>query len=306
MQQPRKSRAQGGLFAAILALAPALWLAWELGQGLVNPRLAIGAAASAVPRAAAAPTPGIVINPAPRARDWASLALLPDWSGVWNPNISDQNAQIKTNTVPWSPTSAAAVARLAAEEAAGRPKGLFVNCLPEAMPSWMLITHNALEILFTPGRVTFLGESDGNRIRRVYTDGRGHPDDPDPTFHGHSIGHWQKDTLVVDTVGILPQALLAVSEAVGLPNNGDLHIVERWHLTGRDVLSDDLEIEAPRVLTRSWKTTRSYFRQRARKYDLVEGVCLQGYYSARTDGDGNAVFVPIAQTEGGNPVPPGN
>jgi hypothetical protein len=291
-----------GRGGALLLLPAALWL----GPG--NPRLARGAdggAAAAAPRAAG-PAPGIVLNPPPKARDWANLAQLPDWSGVWNPNISDQNAQIKTNPVPWSPKSAAAVARLAAEEAAGRPKGLFVNCLPEAMPSWMLITHNALEILFTPGRVTFLGESDGNRIRRVYTDGRGHPDDPDPTFHGHSIGHWEKDTLVVDTVGILPQALLAVSEAVGLPNNGDLHIVERWHLTGRDVLSDDLEIDAPRILTKPWKTTRSYFRQRARKYDLVEGVCLQGYFSARTDGDGNAVFVPIPQTEGGNPVPPGN
>jgi hypothetical protein len=77
----------------------------------------------------------------------------------------------------------------------------------------MLVTHNAMEILFTPGRVTMLGESDGNRLRRIYTDGRPHPDTPDPTFHGHSIGHWEGDTLVVDTVDILPQAPLAISEA---------------------------------------------------------------------------------------------
>ena len=64
-----------------------------------------------------------------------------------------------------------------AEEKAGRPPPIFVNCLPEAMPSWMLVTHNAMEILFTPGRVTMLGESDGNRLRRIYTDGRGHPND---------------------------------------------------------------------------------------------------------------------------------
>ena len=60
-----------------------------------------------------------------------------------------------------------------------------------------------------------LGESDGNRLRRIYTDGRSHPETPDPSFHGHSIGHWEGDTLVVDTVDILPQAPLAISEAVG-------------------------------------------------------------------------------------------
>jgi hypothetical protein len=245
-----------------------------------------------------------VTNPAPKAQDWADLAKLPDWSGVWNPNISDQNARILTDPVPWKPQAAALVAKLTAEENAGRPKGLFVNCLPEAMPSWMLITHNALEFIFSPGRVTILGESDGNRLRRIYTDGRPHPDDPDPSFHGHSIGHWERDTLVVDTVGILPQTYIAISEAVGVPNNGDLHIIERIHLAGPDILHDDLEIIAPNVLTKPWKTTRSYFRQRARKYDIVEGVCLQGSFSQDVDADGNAAFAPIPQTEGGNPVPP--
>ena len=245
-----------------------------------------------------------IINPPPRPKDWAALAKLPDWSGVWNPNISDQNAQIKTNPVPWKPEIAAQVERLSAEEKAGRPKGLFVDCLPEAMPSWMLLTHNAMEILYTPGRVTLLGESDGNRLRRIYTDGRAHPEDPDPTFHGHSVGHWEGDTLVVDTVAILPQAYLAVSESVGIPNNGDLHVIERIHLGEKDILHVDLEIIAPHILQQPWKTTRKYFRQRARKYDLVEGVCLHGYFAEQKDKDGNDTFVPIPQTEGGNPVPP--
>ncbi len=131
------------------------------------------------------------INPPPQAADWAALAKLPDWSGVWTPNMSDQDARIKGDPIPWNPAAAAQIAKLVAAENAGDPKGLFVNCLPESMPSWMLITHNALEFLFTPGRVTILGESDGNRLRRIYTDGRPHPPDPDPTFHGHSIGHWK-------------------------------------------------------------------------------------------------------------------
>jgi hypothetical protein len=259
---------------------------------------------SGVAIAIAEPPKPTLINAPPRAKDWAKLAQLPDWSGVWNPNVTDQNAQIVSNPMPWKPEVLPQIEQLVAEEKAGRPKGLFVDCLPEAMPSWMLITHNALEFVYAPGRVLILGELDGNRLRRIYTDGRPHPDDPDPSFHGHSIGHWEGTTLVVDTVGILPETYVAVSESVGIPNNGDVHVIERFHLGDKDILHDDIEIIAPHVLSRPWKTTRKYFRQRARKYEIVEGVCLQGYFSTRRDAHGNAVFTPIPQTEGGNPVPP--
>jgi hypothetical protein len=245
-----------------------------------------------------------VMNGAPQTRDWADLAKLPDWSGVWTPNVSDQARRERTDPVPWNPKAAAEVAKLEAAERAGNPKGLFVNCLPESMPSWMLITHNAMEFLFTPGRVTILGEADGNRLRRIYTDGRSHPADPDPSFHGHSVGHWEGDSLVVDTVGVLPETYIAVSEAVGIPNDGDMHILEHIHLAAPDKLQDDLEITAPHVLTRTWKTTRFLFRQRARKYDIVEGVCLQGNFSEGTDAAGDSVFVPAPQTAAGNWLPP--
>ncbi len=244
------------------------------------------------------------ISPPPTPADWSAIARLPDWSGVWTPNISDQNAQIKGNPVPWKPDVQKVIDRLEAEEKAGRPKGLWVDCLPHGMPGWMIKSHNAMEILYTPGRVTMLGEVDGNRLRRIYTDGRGHPDDPDPSFHGHSIGRWEGDTLVVDTVGVLPQTYLAVSEAVGVPNGGDLHVVERIRLADKDILHVSLEIEAPRVLSAPWKTTRIWFRQRARKYDIAEGVCLQGYKRAALDSDGYPAFVAIPQTALGNPVPP--
>jgi hypothetical protein len=268
--------------------------------------LAIGYAAAVAAATGASGAEEAAINAPPKSADWAALAKLPDWSGVWTPNMSDQNARIKTDPIPWNSQAAAEIDKLIAAEKAGDPKGLFVNCLPEAMPSWMLITHNALEFLFTPGRVTILGESDGNRLRRIYTDGRPHPADPDPTFHGHSVGHWDGQTLVVDTVGVLPETYIAPSEAVGLPNNGDMHIVERIHLTGPDTLRDDLEITAPHVLTRTWKTSRILYRQRAKKYDIVEGVCLQGNFSEGKDASGNAVFVPAPQTEGGNVLPAGN
>jgi hypothetical protein len=265
--------------------------------------VAIGFAVAAGGAAAAAGAVEPETNPPPQAADWAALARLPDWSGVWTPSLSDQSARMKADPPAWNPAAAAQIAKLVAAEKAGDPKGLFVNCLPESMPSWMLISHNAVEILFTPGRVTLLGESDGNRLRRIYTDGRGHPADPDPTFHGHSIGHWEGQTLVVDTVGVLPETYIASSEAIGLPNNGDMHIVEHIHLVGPDTLHDDVEITAPHVLARTWKTTLILFRQRARKYDIVEGVCLQGNYSEGKDAAGNDVFVPALQTEGGNVLP---
>ncbi|MEA3139685.1 MAG: hypothetical protein QOK23_1854 [Gammaproteobacteria bacterium] len=232
-------------------------------------------------------------NRAPTLRDWQALAKLPDFSGVWTPFVSDQVAQERTNAPPWTPPIAKHIEQMYAEEKAGRPFPIIDHCFPTGMPSYMLITHNAFELLVTPGRVTLLGEGDGNRLRRIYTDGRPHPADPDPSFHGHSIGHWEGQTLVVDTVALLPQAYLAVNEAVGVPNNGDMHIVERIHLLDAGTLADDLEITANKLLSKPWKTTRKYFRQRAQKYDIVEGVCEQGSYTEATDKDGNAIFAPI-------------
>jgi hypothetical protein len=244
---------------------------------------------------------GVIVNPPPTAQQYADLAKLPDWSGVWIPVVSDQFARIVTDPTPWNEKAAREVAQMVADEEAGRPRPLFVDCLPEGMPAWMLVSHDALEILFTPGRVTLLGATDGNRLRRIYTDGRPHPDDPDPTFHGHSIGHWEGDTLVVDTVALLPQVYVALGEGVGVANNGDMHIVERMHLVDNDYWHNDLEIDAPKILTRPWKTTRIFTRQRARKFDIVEGVCIAGNFSEGIDADGNAKFVPFSHEVGGNP-----
>ena len=243
-----------------------------------------------------------VLNPAPTTQDWADIGKLPDWSGVWNPKISDQDAQVKTNPPAWNEAAAKKMEFMFAEEKAGRPRLIFSYCLPEAHPSWMLITHNAMEILYSPGRVTMLGESDGNRLRRIYTDGRPHPEVSDPSFHGHSIGKWEGDTLVIDTVDILPQAPLAVSEAAGLPNNGDMRVVERIRLSpdNKDIMLVDLEITAPKVLTAPWKTTRIFFRQRARKFEIVEGVCATGDLAERINADGDHIFVPVEKSIWGN------
>jgi hypothetical protein len=251
----------------------------------------------------APPSPEISMPP-PTAADWAAIARLPDLSGTWSPDISDQNRQIESNPVPWRPEIAKQVAHWVAEEQAGRPKGLLVNCLPHGTPSFILITHNAIELLPTPGRITILGESDGNRLRRIHTDGRAMPADPDPSFHGYSVGRWEGDTLVVETRGILPQVYLAVSEAVGIPSNGDMVVKERIHLIAPDTLAFDLEIIAPKILTRPWQTRRLYHRKRQRTHEIVEGVCRQGDFREATDQWGNAVFEPLPPGAGDGSVLP--
>jgi hypothetical protein len=65
---------------------------------------------------------------------------------------------------------------------------------------------------------------------------------------------------VVDTTAIMPQAYIAVSEAFGIPNNPDIHIIGRVHPAGPNVLHDDLEITAPKVLTTIWGTKRIFRR----------------------------------------------
>jgi len=247
---------------------------------------------------------------APSARDWAELAKLPDWSGVWTPlppavtgKPPAHAGQWVESEPQWRPEAARQIAALEAEEAAGRPHNIYLNCLPEGMPSFMIMTLNALEILFTPGRVTILGEFDGNRLRRIYTDGRAHPADPDLTFNGHSIGHWEGGTLVVDTVGLLPEVFLPLGQGVGLPNNGDMHIVEHIRLAGPDLLQDDLLITAPHMLAKPWAYTRKFKRHRGAAADIVEASCRQGDFVEQRDEAGNAVFAPLPHDAGGAPLP---
>jgi hypothetical protein len=246
----------------------------------------------------------------PTAHEWADLAKLPDWSGVWTPLPPPPHTgkplhagQWVDNEPDWTPAAAQQIAALEADEKAGHPHNIYLNCLPEGMPSFMIMTLNALEILFTPGRVTILGEFDGNRLRRIYTDGRKHPDDPDPTFDGHSIGHWEGGTLVVDTVAILPEVFLPLGQGVGLPNNGDMHIVERIHLAGPDLLEDDLLVTAPHMLKNPWAYKRIFKRHRGAEADIVEASCRQGDFVEQRDDQGNAIFAPLPHDAGGAPLP---
>ena len=132
----------------------------------------------------------------------------------------------------------------------------------------MLVTHNSMEILFTPGRVTMLGESDGNRLRRIYTDGRLHPEDPDPTYMGNSTGYWDGDTLVVDTIGLDDHA--EITEGVYSGNN---HLIERIRLSAPDTLDLETTIINDELLSEPFVSKRQY--RRHREWDLMEYNCQQ-------------------------------
>jgi hypothetical protein len=242
--------------------------------------------------------------PAPSAQDWANLAKLPDWSGSWFPVITDQVAQIANNPTPWKAEVQKQIDFWTAEEKAGRPRGLLVDCLPHGVPTFYLITHNSIEFLFTPGRVTVLGESDGNRLVRIHTDGRKAPEDPDPSFHGYNLGRWEGDTLSVSTTALLPQTWLAVSEAVGVPIGEGAHVEQHFHLIGPDTLAVDLTITAPAVLTKPWQTRRLFTRKRQRSYEIVEGVCRQGDFEPATDQWGNPTWRLTQQSADGNILAP--
>jgi hypothetical protein len=89
-----------------------------------------------------------------------------------------------------------------------------------------------MEFLLTPGKVTIVIEA-YQQVRHIYTDGRPLPDDPDLKFHGTSIGRWEGDTLVVDTVGFSP--LTELTRYVSFSPKA--RIVERFRLTDPDTMS---------------------------------------------------------------------
>ena len=80
----------------------------------------------------------------PTASEWSALANLPDWTGVWTPDVGDQLRQETENNVPWTVEAAAEIQRQIALENAGKPHGTHNTCLPWGMPGFMMLTHNAM------------------------------------------------------------------------------------------------------------------------------------------------------------------
>jgi hypothetical protein len=107
-------------------------------------------------------------------------------------------------------------------------------CLPAALPTNVFVLW--FKMIQAPGEVVVIPGT-GDPPRQIYTDGRSLPRDLEPSWTGHSVGAWQGDTLVVDTVGIHPRAAL---DAFGHPRSEGMHITERYRR--RDFGHLDLEI----------------------------------------------------------------
>jgi hypothetical protein len=229
--------------------------------------------------------------PAPaKENPYAALAKLPDWSGVWDPAFGPRPGAGQRRPGPPAPPklTPAYAAQYAKFQQKNRstPGINFVSavasCVPPGVPQSMQEPY-PIEFLFTPGRVTILIET-YSIVRRIYTGGSAPPEDPDPTYQGTSVGHWEGDTLVVETSAILPET----SPLNGINGHSDkFHVTERMRLVEPDLLEITTTRVDPAVFVEPYTTTSYY--QRHRDWKIMEYVCQQNNHDA-LDAQGRPAF----------------
>jgi hypothetical protein len=231
----------------------------------------------------------------------AKLKQLPDWNGRWRPSSGakprpaeiafdpdnyfsppdpagpeDEGAGLVgliegtyLTGVPYNKAWKQKYQKIVQDTLEGRSIDRVGACEPYGFPRIMGGNPSGPEIFMTPEVVLMYFDA-GSAVRHIYTDGRGHPKgegfdtDIAPRWNGHSIGHWEGDTLVVDTVGILPSNY----DQTAAPHSDELHVLERIRLVDKDWLEVAMTIEDPTAFTRPWKVTR-YFRRDKEKYPKV-------------------------------------
>jgi hypothetical protein len=239
----------------------------------------------------------------PTAADWAAMAKLPDFTGVWESGRAPAVAGVAPRELP-APAAAGARAgragggarpggaapgggRAGAGGRGGAPAGPQLtpayaakraelvgrkaedtdsaNCLPPGMPGIMGQPY-PMEFILSPGKVTIVIEA-YTQVRHIYTDGRPLPQDPDPKFFGTSVGHWEGDTLVVESVGFSPQTQLAANT----PHSDKMTITERFHLAQPDVMTMETTVTDPEALTAPFTSSRTLIRHR--DWTISEYIC---------------------------------
>jgi hypothetical protein len=120
-----------------------------------------------------------------------------------------------------------------------------VRCLPAGVPEGDLIPE-PFKIVQTPAVLMLLQEGNST-FRQIHTDGRTHPKDPQPTWLGYSVGKWEGDTLVVDTIGFNDQSWL---DALGHTHTEALHVVERLTRRNFGLIELQLMVEDPKMYTK--------------------------------------------------------
>lgn len=201
---------------------------------------------------------------------YAALNALPDLGGVWilkfdfkapRPPKPKLKGKYKAAYEDW-------LAAIRANN--GEIKSDTSHCSPPGMPTFMQMAQYPYEYLLTPGRVTINQEA-WMQTRTIWTDGRTHGDDPDPSFGGDSIGHWEKGVLVVDTIAI--KTSLPLSQ--GMTHSDKLRVQERIGLSpgNPDLLTDEMILTDPEALEEPYHVTMTYRRDRYGK--LLEFECSE-------------------------------
>ena len=204
-----------------------------------------------------------------------------DFSGIWSPDrnfIYDLNDALdKGTTLPLQPW-AEKVAR--ERPSKDDPEA---QCLPTGVPRQ---APYPWRIVQTPTHAFFLFEGNIHSYRQIFLDGRKHPDDPDPTWYGHSIATWEGDTLVVDSVGFNDRFWF---DFAGHPHTDKLHVVERYRLAdeGRG-LEVSFTVDDPGAFTMPWSASQRY--QKAAQTPMEEVVCAEGEAFAPIQDPQQALF----------------
>lgn len=197
---------------------------------------------------------------------YAELDSLPDWRGIWQPTfrVTGDEPVLKGRYKEFYESEMAKVEANPFYEIPERIN----NCEAPGMPYMMTMPYS-VEFLFTPGKITVMQEAH-MMVRRIYTDGRPHPEDPDPNYFGYSIGHWEGDTLVVETIGTREGQRLGIR---GITNGPNLKITERIYLDENDpdVLHLDFTYEDPDVLEQPWH--QNHTLRRDRTWEILEYIC---------------------------------
>jgi hypothetical protein len=217
---------------------------------------------------------------------YAALDALPDWGGIWfliaGP-VRGEAAPVEPKLKgEYLERRQAWIAEVRANN--GVTRRARSNCSPPGMPRIMRLGQYPYEFIFAPGRVTVNQEA-WMQTRTIWTDGRAHEEDPDPTFMGDSIGRWEGDMLVVETRGISSDLEIDT----GWPHSDQFVLTERIHLDPADpnVLVNEMRMEDSEALTEPFEVVTRYRRDRYGK--LYEFQCSENDRNP-VDEDGNTQF----------------
>lgn len=232
----------------------------------------------------------------PRAESYAEVLSLPDWTGTWHQDWG-RLFGVTVEPVVLTPEAQAVQDELEARYAEnGPPLDAEARCLPPGVPLIMSVGGMPIEFLFSPGRVTILTEAYG-QARRIFTDGRALPEDPEPFFNGNSVGHWEGDALVVETVGL--HAMNPFARGIYVPHSDQMRVSERIYQPAENELAVEITITDPPVLARPH--VMHVFFNRQNEFPIREYVCSE---NNRLITDENGANVDLGLDDEGDPFGP--